>query len=284
MAKSKHKDKYIGSPWGTIIGKLGPVVGYVVRGRKRLRMHRRPQVKGSIEYIKKAIKGEVPISSVIVSQANEIRSFCTLSRIARLSANSIIRPVWDPIAQKKHFFGGFYLFQHENFHAVYDFIPNPKNFISYKNLPPLTNMWLTDGITYPSPILKAHFLTTGRCEPYQNPDIRHLTSLSSDNTDSITVEWDTYGNPSDDVHLFAIYWKLPETSKWYGTLRPWEGIKVWGDAKKSLAKRQDGKATLLLSHNSSLIIHPSFLTVFLAFSKGKDYSRSSAKLLDPISH
>ncbi|MCK4352026.1 hypothetical protein KAW65_01315 [candidate division WOR-3 bacterium] len=227
--------KYINSPWGMIIGKLFNVIGSSYKGRPYLRGFTKPKQKGTKQRLIQAIKGEIKSNELDPQQINiKLGVFGPLSMIIKENMSNLIYPVWEPMAKGKCLTGG-NLFMKTNITPLYFSIPDKNKFFSPKNKPDLKQILITDGILEPAEIIYAAYDKKSKI---------------------VMLKWNTktylQGKPDDNAHIFIIYWQLKTINK-LPDPEKWKDIKLWGDARISVAKREDGKASITLDVGTGLV-------------------------------
>lgn len=241
----------IGSPWGILIGKLGPAVGFRWRGMNLVRMKGKAKHRGSYEWLEKVRRGEIDKGEVSKRLANAVSVRWGVNWLVKEGYSRIIYPVWEKLVRGRALTGG-NLFFRENFPNLYYSIPERDKFISEGNLPDMMGLCLTDGILEGSEIEGVE---------YKDGIIRAKWG----------VECYRDGDADDGVHLFAVYLDKRKEAKW-GPMILWGRLRLWGDGRLSIGKRGDGEGFLKVDKG----LDARCLTVYLGFSNsGLGYSRTS---------
>lgn len=265
--------KYMASPWGRVRGKLGDVVGGRSKGGiDTIRMNTVGKHRGTEQAVLEADKDESKRKDINIKQFNQTHiAMAPLTTIAYQFSKRLMFEVWEPLVGNRPITGA-NLFTKINVARLCSSIPDRTKFYSPANAPDISSILLTDGRLEPAEIFSA--------------------KLSIENSE-ITVNWKpgnfSNGEPDDNVSLSAVYWKIPESKKWYPDFKPCRTMMVWNPEFKkgifdSLAKRQDGTAKLKLANPDIKLLdmQDAQLVVFLFLYNDKDaYSRSSSYKLFP---
>lgn len=244
--------KYIGSPWGIIIGKVGPTVGYRWRGMNLLRAKGKSENKGSYYLLERARRGKVPKSEVSVRLANVVVLRWSVMWLCKISFRNLIYPVWQPLSRNP--LDGRSLFFKRNFAPLYRSIPFRDEFIGPSNLPDFRVINLTEGVLEESRIKDARY-----------------------EEGKVIVEWESAcyrnGSREDSVHIFAIYIDLSIPHTEWGPMALYGRIKFFGDARVRIGGRGSGWGEIEVGDN----LGKGILVGYLSFSNKKlGYSRSVA--------
>lgn len=224
---------YDNSAWGEIHGKLGDAVGGKSRGGiKTIRMNVVGKHMGTEEAVLEADKDESKRADINIKQFNQTHiAMAPITTIAYKFCKNLIFKVWEPATKGKPLTGA-NLFTKVNVARLCDSIPDKTKFYSPTNAPDLSKIILTDGRLEPAFIKSA---------------------VLSDKTSEITVTWEprnfSTGSPDDEVFLSAIYWKIPDSDKWYPDFDPCRTMIMWTNDFTPLAKRQHGTAVLKFSES-----------------------------------
>ncbi|MDD2889406.1 MAG: hypothetical protein PHE49_02035 [bacterium] len=250
---------YINSPFGEIRGKLGGVVGTRLRGKKIVRIYRKPKKDpGSIALLKELKKGKISAKEMNIKIVNVRFLFKFFSGMSKQKYSSIIVPVWSNIAK---------VYQNTPSNMIHKFnVPVLFNSIPDKNkLCDETNIFDVSKIAFTP-------------ETYTPPF--SISSNYNPETGEIKVSWQVTkwfydAKPEDKVFCIAVYFKPKSLLLWEPKKDPWNIFKIWGTALVPVAQWKDEQASLPIDPN----LKPEYLTTFFFFQySNKRYSTTySAK-------
>lgn len=152
--------KYIGSPWGTIRGKLNGAVGGVWKGINWGRVLVLPTQRGTLKKYRAYKDGKIPVFSF--AQMNIRRAVIqVLGYIGRIHTTNFIIPIWQEFATRHNYkMTGLNVFVNRNAAAMFASMPNKdQEYIAATNAPDLTSMKMSDGDLEGTPILTATYAT-----------------------------------------------------------------------------------------------------------------------------
>jgi len=186
--------KYIGSPWGSLKGKLGAAVGLDWKGIDSARVHVIPRNPGSIK--KHLGSRDECARGVIFSpkQMNIRRAvLAMLGFTGRMNLVNWIHPIWEWYCDSHNKkLTGINLFVKENARRLFNSFNTLSKF-STSNLPDYTLMQVSTGDLEPAPSLTSAVYAAG----------------------TVTLTWDTatYGNGAAGDEAYAAVYKIPTASE-----------------------------------------------------------------------
>lgn len=244
MPSKRLRDKYTGSPWGEIHGKLGDAVGFKHKGRKMVRAYRKTEPRASVKLLEQIRKHELPPEALSIKELNSIFSFGLISRVANLAKPVILETSKND--GRTSLLGVREIFMQENRGALQKSIPNLNQPASETNSPNLS-------------ILRFSY----------NPASDPVFPMSGDynkETGIITVKWEMpvfimRASPEDKAYILALYFKNINIMDWSVINTPWQHLNFWGSVSQELALRTNLSASLEIPKN----LNPKFLSIFLIF-------------------
>ena len=237
--------KYIGSPFGTIIGKLGPFVCSRYRGRQVVKIYRKTKDPAPLE-----LADSKNLSPKAIKRINCKVIFAFVYKL--LKKEPLIEEIWKKeVKRKKLNLEALHLFHKYNTGILDDEIKNQNKLCGPNNPVNTSQIMVSEGIL-------------------EQPVI---TNVNYDKkTHMLNLKW--YFDPTrpeffeDDAHILIIHWKIPEVKKW-NIIKPWETVKTW--MPEVNVKRKDGEITIKLKRTQT----PKYSSIHLFFTNNDQISPSS---------
>jgi len=239
--------------YSDVRGKMGDVVFSNYKGTTVVRIYsdkykNRPKL---IDTIDKAMNH--PITKGEVRLLGSQLLLGLLSWLYKRKLGPSVGEAWEKICKSKKLTSPD-MFIGYNLSEILNSIPVADKLIGINNMPDFTKLLITEGTL---------FEQTWITKMTYNPS-----------TGDLCMEWTTNtfirGKPDDNAHIIIIYWGPPDfTTLNANNSKPWSTMQVWSSDKESI-KRRDGSVTIKIGEK----LNPDYITGFLFFTNGPDYSRS----------
>lgn len=201
--------KYIASPWGDILGKLGGSVGGKWKGIYWVRKLVYPTQRGTLAKYRQYKDGLIPLWQFSYAQMNIRRAVLqVLGYVARMNMSNWIHPVWDALVAKRGWvMTGANAFVKRNAATLFASMPaKDEEFDPATNSPDLLDLIVSDGDLEP---------------------VASITSCMYDPLNgNLVIVWDpaVYTNGGDNDELRVVVAKKPllesvgRDGTWYPSL------------------------------------------------------------------
>lgn len=221
--------KYIGSPWGAMLGKLQDAVGGKWKGINWTRTHFLPTQRGTLQLYQQWKDGEPVVFSL--KQFNFRRlSNSPLGYISRINLETFINVIWDKfVNQHQYKMTGSNAFMKANAANLFASMPHID-----QEFDPTTN----------SPDLKVIKVSDGDLEPTSNI----IAATYNTGTGVLGLTWNTTcytnGQASDQAWIIAL--RKPILDSWgrWGNWMP--ALFMYGPTQSSLSNRVNSGGSITL--------------------------------------
>lgn len=226
--------KYIASPYGNLIGKLGDTVGAKWKGKYWVRKRIYPPQRGTLEMYKMVKAGLIAPDNFSFRQMNIRRAiFQVLGSIGRSNLKNLINPIWTKLCTDNNLaMTGINLFTKANETRLWATMADQdKEYDAETNKPDMVKMVVSDGNLEPTPAI--------------------LDCTYNSNTGVLHIKWDTKcrNNGLDDDYAYIMAYKMPVVdSRWKANGQMF-GTAVVAAPPASQVTRGDGSMEINIPKN-----------------------------------